>query len=122
MSREEQTVKAVIAERTPPNLKAITEKRPGLDGWKVSVMGPRFETWCLGWFNHHAFDRGQDHLAVLASFERFVNRTQRAIDQREPHFLMAAEERWRWRGKEPGDLAQCRCDGCRKCGFIRINH
>jgi hypothetical protein len=121
MAREEPTVEAIIAERSPPNLKTITERYPGLDGWEVSVMGPRFETWCLGWFNHHTFDNGQDDLAVLASFERYVHRTQMAINNgHKTRCLMAAEERWRWRGEKVGEPAQCRCDGCKKCGYVRI--
>jgi hypothetical protein len=36
--------------------------------------------------------------------------------------LMGAEDHWRWRGEREGDPPPCRCEGCKKCGFIRINH
>jgi hypothetical protein len=102
---------------------AIKKEHPDLDGWQVTVKEPRIETWCCGWFNHHTIDRGQDDLAVLASFERFVNRTQAAIARGDATLcVMSAEDRWRWRGKELGDQAPCRCDGRKQCGLIRINY
>jgi hypothetical protein len=83
----------------------------------------RFETSCCGWFKRHTINRRQDDLAVLASFEQFVSRTQAAIARGDSTLcLMKAEDRWRWRGKKPGDPAPCRCDGLQKCGFFRINH
>ena len=117
MVASERPVKHLIHDLTEANLAPYAKQHAGLDGWEVSVKEPYPETWVLTWFCHHTIDVGQDDLAVLASFERFVNRSWVAGKQ-----LMGADDRYRWRGENEGDPAPCRCDGCRKHGLIRINH
>jgi len=89
------------------------------------------ESWCLGWFSHHTFDRGQSDEDILESFDRYVWRCQ-VVNERhryrgdpeepEPFLLMGAEDRWRWSGQPEDRNPPCRCDGCKKWGLIRICH
>ncbi len=118
MCREEMPVEEVVRQLTEVNLPRFQEKEPGLGDFQVSVKPARFEVWNLTWFCHQTYDRGQSDADVLASFNRFVMRRQRV----EGSCLMGAEDRWRWHGEKQGDLPPCRCQGCRKCGMIRIGH
>ena len=87
-----------------------------------------WETWVLTWFQHHTFDNGQNDRAVLASFERFVQRKERLNhkSQRETgkdtYCLMGAEDRWRWHGVGPDGYsdspAPCRCKYCKEQGVV----
>ena len=89
-----------------------------------------WDTWCSGWFSHYTFDVGLDDAAVLASFERYVDRIQFS-DRSETEkggLLMGAEDRWRWHGYVDGNPqserteAPCRCPECKKQGLVRIDH
>lgn len=103
----------------------------------VCIRFVRREVWCLTWFSHYTFDVGQSDQDTLASFQRYVDRTERINARegknvngywREPHCLMGAEERWRWRGSgDDGDRDNrtdppCRCKHCKEQGLIRIGH
>jgi hypothetical protein len=60
MTKEDTTEADIIAALSDHNLTRFRKDCPELDGWKVTVKGPRNETWRCGWFNHHTIDRGQD--------------------------------------------------------------
>lgn len=107
-----------------------------LDDLEVTVIFQRFETWCLGWFNHWTYDLGFDDAKVLACFSDYVMRTE-ITNQREgevkndhwqePYCLMGAEDRYRWSGTADGDPSNrtdppCRCSHCKKHGIVRIGH
>ncbi len=95
----------------------------------------RWEVWTLTWFSHWSFDVGMTNDEVLASFSRYVDRTEDA-NRREGawkgdfwvdrYSLMSAEDRWRWSGKHTEGGAQtpppCRCEDCKKQGVVRIDH
>ncbi len=103
---------------------------------EIEIEFTWYETWCLEWFGHRTFDRGQSDREVLDSFQEYVERIQN-INRKEgnyddgywsePHCLMGAEDRWRWCGAaEDGSSDRgpcpCRCEGCKKFGVIRIGH
>ena len=111
----------------------VAPNNPRQETIKVSLFW--WETWCPGWFSHHTFDVGLDDAGVLASFQRYVDRTQdynrqhsRIINDswQEPLCLMGAEDRWRWCGTadEKGNRTDppCRCEHCRKAGILIIGH
>jgi hypothetical protein len=119
----------------------VSDKREGKNPSEpeITVEFIRNETWALSWFSHWTFDVGQSDAEALASFERFVARMQRLnADERkyietehggywhDAYCLMGAEDRWRWAGvrDDGGNTtpAPCRCDGCKKLGFLRIDH
>lgn len=97
------------------------------------------EVWCMAWFSHWTFDNGFNDQEFLSSFQRYVDRIQRANEHfrynedqsllhgREEYFcLMGAEDRWRWCGleNENGERTDppCRCEHCQKQGVVRIGH
>lgn len=106
----------------------VVEKNPSR--LKVTVRGPRWETWCLSWFSHWTWDNGRSDEEFLASFERYVRRYEhmarwdsgRIIGDPKYVCLMGAEDRWRWRGSTEDSKAPCRCEGCTKNGVVRICH
>ncbi len=101
-----------------------------------SVTFQRWETWCLSWFEHWTWDIGLSESEVLASFERFVMRTEEANRREsklvngyrtEPYCLMGAEDRYRWKGTTTGEPDEytdppCRCPHCKEQGVVRIGH
>lgn len=93
------------------------------------------ETWALTWFEHAQPDWGDDDAAVLASFERYIERVERynrqhpgELDYAPPICLMGAEDRWRWHGASPDGESEtrseppCRCKFCKERGVVRIGH
>lgn len=113
---------------------SIHDKHP--DGCILSVKYVRHEVWCLTWFEHYTFDRGQTDEEVLRSFRTYVRRVEdfnykhgwhdSCTDFSIPHIaLMGAEDRWRWcGGEDPHHPTHppCRCGHCQRRGVIRIGH
>lgn len=106
-----------------------------LTALEITVTFLRWETWCLGWFNHWTWDPGLSNANVLASFGRFVERTEQLNRQegevrngywQEPYCLMGAEDRLRWCGQRypSGETTEppCRCEHCKKRGVVTIGH
>lgn len=103
---------------------------------EITLTGPRWETWCLAWFEHWTFDDGRTSAEYLESFERYVCRYEymqdwsaNRIGEAGTEFvsLMGAEDRWRWHGSEDGSPDSridppCRCPRCKEHGVIRIGH
>jgi hypothetical protein len=113
---------------------------------EIAVRFVEVEEWCLSWFSHYTFDVGQSDAEAIASFSRYVSRTE-AYNRRnqerhvsddgsvwycDPRCLMGAEDRWRWTargcgtsrlgtGESTGE-APCRCKDCRAAGVLRIDH
>jgi hypothetical protein len=88
------------------------------------------DEWCLTWFQHYTFDKGQTDEEVLKSFGDFVYNYQNGA-KRTQSTLMGAEDRWRWKGMSypDGENAAgietdppCRCQYCKEAGVIRIGH
>lgn len=75
------------------------------------------EVWALIWFYHMTYNQFENDSEALESFERFVTRKE-LQNIKEGHdagyALMGAEDRWRWE--------VCHCDGCKKNGWVAINH
>ena len=100
-------------------------KNPGRP--KITITGPRYETWCLIWFQHFTFDNGRTDAEYLASFERYVQRYEHMQDYPEDwpenyQCLMGAEDRWRWVADKDNSHPPCRCEHCKEKGVVRIGH
>jgi len=137
MFREEKTSGEIILlarEWIQKILANEKNKEHNADSPVVVVQFVRHETCCLVWFSHYTFDTGQSDGEVLASFERFVQRTI-DINKREgkikngyyqePHCLMSAERRGNWTGvDDEGNRVDppCRCKQCKEQGTIMIAH
>ena len=104
-------------------------KNPGRP--KITITGPKYETWCLTWFQHFTFDDGRPDKEFLESFERYVHRYEYMQDYPPGSMpggyvcLMGAEDRWRWTGAMEGyerTPVPCRCEHCKEQGVVRIGH
>lgn len=102
----------------------------------------RYETWCLGWFDHYTFDIGQSDSDLYESFEKYVRRYEHMqnipVEKIEEYgdsylCLMGAEDRYRWghyKRDKNGKISYpeeflsgpCRCNACKKAGVVRIEH
>lgn len=93
----------------------------------------QYETWELTWFSHRTYDLGQTDEQARDSFEQYVQRHEGY--QREPDYykvegrlcLMGAEDRYRWKsknaiGEEDYEQVPCRCEHCKKAGYLVIDH
>lgn len=100
---------------------------------KVTIQGPRYDTWCPGWFSHWTFDNGETDQQFLQSFSRYVMRHEYyqkyQVKDRPKNYvvLMGAEDRYRWFGTTDGDPDHrteppCRCPYCKEKGIVTIGH
>lgn len=106
----EKEIKCLVDE-----LKA-SRKELSITKMEVKFSFLRFETWCLGWFNHCTFDDGRSNAEFMRSFDNYVDRCSRNEIQ-----LMGAEDRWRWTTSDGSELP-CRCDGCKSLEMVRVGH
>ena len=75
------------------------------------------EVWALIWFYHMTYNKFENDGEALKSFDKFVRRKELQNieeDHDADYGLMGAEDRWRWE--------VCHCDGCKKNGWVAINH
>ncbi len=131
MPKEPRSDEELIAEFERERWPRLQEQSKGLNptDLTVSVVFRRWETWCIGWFNHWTWDVGLSDSDVLESFHRYVIRTE-VTNQREgkmkdgywtePYCLMGAEDPWRWKS-DAGD-PPCRCEHCKARGVVSIDH
>jgi len=103
---------------------------------RLAMSLSHHETWYCMWFNHFTFDDGRTDHEYLQSFARYVERMKRRNAEArdafvptesqqyflEPHCLMGAEDRLRWKGEDNMPNCVCRCEACRKRGMVAINH
>lgn len=109
---------------------------------RLTVKFKGMQPWYLTWFCHETWDDGRSDAEFMQSFRQWIyyceDENMRAVGDPggsgypggdpAPHFLMGAEDRWRWRGSkehvnEHGEnKLPCRCDGCKKTGKVRVNH
>lgn len=102
----------------------------------------RYETWCLGWFDHYTYDIGQSDSDLYESFERYVRRYENMQNLSVDEIvklgdnyvcLMGAEDRFRWGHHKRDEIGKmidpeeflsgpCRCNKCKEAGIIRIEH
>lgn len=130
MEREELS-EARIAEIVAGIVARYQEKHPTAEVLESKAQLTHWETWGLGWFNHFTYPEGRSDEELIASFNRYVGRHEGYQDNwmagREDGeykiCLMGAEDRWRWRGEnDDRDNPICRCEGCTKSGYVRVNH
>ncbi len=101
-------------------------KNPGRP--TITITGPRYETWCLTWFQHFTFDDGRSDKEFLESFGRYVARYAHMQDYPPSSMpegyvcLMGAEDRWRWMADKDNPHPPCRCEHCKEQGVVRIGH
>jgi hypothetical protein len=135
MFREVRDLEEIEAEFLRDWWPKCAEKHPEPADVDILVRFVRWEVWCESWFSHWTFDGGMDDAAVLASFGRYVNRVECALErerydgvERPTYCLMGAEDRWRWHGCVDGNPRSeqtdppCRCPECKKQGIVRIDH
>jgi hypothetical protein len=135
MFREVRDLEEIEAECLRDWWPKYVMKHPDAVDVDILVRFVRWEVWCESWFSHWSFDVGMDDAAVLASFGRYVDRVECAIEcerydgiEHPAYSLMGAEDRWRWHGCVGGDPKgehtdpPCRCAHCKKNGLIRIDH
>lgn len=117
--RDQDDEAAVFAEWERGMRQALEEKK-GTAIECIFTERPTRRTWALTWFGHMTFRCPEipDAGAALASFEKYV----RSAEHDPEICLMGAEDRWRWRGENPGDPAPCECRSCVDLGIWRIDH
>ena len=140
MFKEELSPKELELFFTEKILPQIIEKHKALNICDIShkIRLVEYEVWVCEWFSHMTFDIGLSDTEVLASFERFVDRTLdknrklqiKTGDEFAGKSLMGADDRWRWYANNPDGSRNetqdipppCRCVHCKNHGVIRINH